>query len=145
MNNESIKIILKKLVNVGNPGFLLHLLNDVGSFVKAHQNGFPNDGNTTRSYLVIGNDTFLLSGRLLSSIEKYPESCCLIYLSKEDYIKLTKLLGMSTKEVDIKKLMKLLRKVDNIRNYKLIMEVISTSFSTNMSIIQLCQLVRQQI
>lgn len=141
MNNSSIKVILQKLVNVGNPVFLVKLLNNTSSFVKEHQNKHPNQDNSEKVYVSIANEIFLLTGKSFIKVDKLPEDCSLVILSKENYDELATFLKISDSKVNLKKLMKSLRKVDNIKRYQEIMRIISSSFSTNMSIPQLTHVV----
>lgn len=141
MNNSSKKVLLQRLAKVGNPVFLVKLLNSISSFIKSHQNDYPNEDNSKELYISVGHDIFLLKGKSFIQVDNLPNDCSLVVLSKENYDELASLLKIDNSKVDLKKFMKSLRKVDSVKRYQEIMEIISPSFSTNMSIPQLTQLV----
>ena len=141
MNNSSKKVLLQKLAKVGNPVFLVKLLNSISSFIKSHQNDHPNEDNPKELYIAVGQDIFLLKDESFIQVDNLPSDCSLVVLSKENYDELVSFLKIDNSEIDLKKLIRSLRKIDNIKRYQEIMKIISPSFSTNMSISQLTQLV----
>lgn len=144
--HSNLKKIKNRLSNVGSPVFMYHLLNDTVSFIKEHQSEYPCNEEVKKAYIVIGESKFILQEQKISGFsEIYPTGCPLITMSKENYLELMSFLGESNTKIDLKRLIQLLRKVDNIKKYKEIMGIISNSFSTNMSVIQLSRLVVQQI
>lgn len=128
--------ILKRLKNVGNPMFLLRLLNSGTKFVSSHQMA-EKAHDTSRLFLDISTEYFEFHGKKLTSIDKIPAGSALIRVSRDAVENVAKIINSDADDVNV--LFKDLRRSRNIKKYALLLDALDKDCQMN---IQLTQLVK---
>ncbi|UXV61695.1 hypothetical protein [Lactococcus cremoris] len=120
--DNSINKILGRLSNVGNPIFLLRMLQEIRGYIKKHPLDYPISDNFNNVYFDIEGEISLIENMLV-----------------------TKGVTLPAKANVITFLLKEMRSVKNIKKYQEILEAGDESFSTNLTSNRFALIVLNQI
>ena len=131
VDNEKV---LKRLKNVGNPIFLLKLINNTTKFINTHQM-MNKAKNVSEIYLNISLEYYIYMNGVWKKTDILNDESGVIQVSKEAVDELAELLESDSS--DINKMFKEMRRIKNIQRYQEIFEIFDNSFKINLSISQL--------
>lgn len=126
--------ILKKLKNVGNPIFLLRLINSTNKFITSHQ-VIPKAKDSSRLFVGISGRYFEYKDKKLQTVPEILDGYSFIKVSQETVDSIAKIVNADGD--DLNKLFKELRKVKNIKKYQMIFEILDSDFELNLQLTQL--------
>ena len=126
--------LLKKLKNVGNPLFLVKMMNQGNKFMASHQIE-PKAEETDRMFLDISGVYYELQKKQAVPVETIDAKYIVIKMSQQAVDALAELTQSDSKNLN--KLLKDLKKVENIKKYQEIFAILDDSFAINVSVSQL--------
>ena len=126
--------VLNKLKKVGNPLFLMKLMNQANKFIASHQME-PKAEDTSRLFLIVSNDCYEFNGKKFVTIEHVEAGYACMKVSKEALSELATFIGSETN--DVNKLFKDLKKAEHVKQYQNILAILDDSFTINLSVSQL--------
>ncbi|MDG4956416.1 hypothetical protein [Lactococcus lactis] len=142
---NNINKVLGRLSNVGNPIFLLKMLQDIRRYIKRHFGDYPTSHEYNTIYFDIEGKIYLIENMLVTKVATLPDKANLINLSEQALYKIAHLLGVKNDEMMISNLLKEMRSIKNIKKYQDLLEVGDASFSTNLTSNQFALIVLNQI
>ena len=126
--------LFKKLKNVGNPLFLVKMMNQGNKFMASHQIE-PKAEETDRMFLDISGVYYELQKKQAVPVETIDAKYIVIKMSQQAVDALAELTQSDSKNLN--KLLKDLKKVENIKKYQEIFAILDDSFAINVSVSQL--------
>lgn len=142
---NNINKVLGRLSNVGNPIFLLKMLQEIRRYIKRHFLDYPTSHEYNTIYFDIEGKIYLIENMLVTKVATLPDKANLINLSEQALYKIAHLLGVKNDEMMISNLLKEMRSIKNIKKYQDLLEVGAASFSTNLTSNQFALIVLNQI
>ncbi|MGF2028172.1 hypothetical protein ACQUFH_01225 [Lactococcus lactis] len=130
--------VLKKLKKVGNPMFLLRMINEVTKFIASHQMN-EKAINTETIYADISGVSYKFNEKKLDKIKGFDGNAAYVKVSQTAINEVAELI--SSDNEDLNKLLKDLRKVRNLKLYKEILNILDSSFEINISLTQLIKFI----
>ncbi|WP_050800251.1 hypothetical protein [Lactococcus cremoris] len=143
--DNSINKILGRLSNVGNPIFLLRMLQEIRGYIKKHPLDYPISDNFNNVYFDIEGEISLIENMFVTKGVTLPAKANVITLSEQALYKIALLVGVVNDEMLISNLLKEMRSVKNIKKYQEILEAGDESFSTNLTSNRFALIVLNQI
>ncbi len=140
---SEINNIFNRLKTVGNPQFLIGLLNSINKLFK-NRIEYPMDNNTNKIYFRIDNEYFKIDNLKVESINILPKACPFFSLSKTSIFAILELLDI-TGEDYLNDLLIQLKRIKNIRRYKEIIKIIQSDFKTNMTVLEFTKIIVNQL
>lgn len=125
----SEKVLLKKLQSVGNPFVLLKMMNDARQFVKQHQVDFPKNDDKT-IYIQIDDEFYKFEQNMIESSPQITAGNY-IFISKIALEKLKLSLELDS-NASLTDVLSALRKIKNLKKYKVLFEAVDKDFKTNL-------------
>lgn len=141
--------VCARLKNVGNPMFLLKMSYDIRKFLQEHQVDFPQTGDFDRVFVEVSDQAFECYDAGVVKLELMPEKGSLVRLSRASLIEIAENLQIEfdkkNDESLLSSLLTELRKIKHLKEYKIILMIIDSSFQTNLKMTELVKIVINQL
>jgi hypothetical protein len=137
--------ILERISVIGNPVFLLKMLNDINRLMKEHRESYPIGDKCRDLYLIVGERYYKILKKEFVISKDLPSEACIVRLSHSDLRKVGNIVGVKNRKDEINEIYTQLRRIKNIKQYNIIIEAVRPSFSTNLSMAQLATIVVEQV
>ncbi|PLW60934.1 hypothetical protein [Lactococcus lactis] len=141
---NDLKLIFSKTSFLGNPAKLIKLVWQFESLTKKQRSTYPNSLVTEELYVKIGEEIYQLQNKKFIKGKFLPNEANLIIISKKA-LEHSLIIVEKPGDGDINQLLKGLHKEKGIEKYQEIIDEISESFLTNVSMKKLINIVRKQM
>lgn len=129
--------ILNKLKNVGNPMFLLRLINNTNKLLSKNQ--MPEKAQSpSQLFIEISGKSYRYQDKKLLGTETIDEGSALVKTDQETVDKIAELIESDS--TNINKIFKDLRRVKNIERYQEIYAILDQNFKINVTLSDLVKL-----
>lgn len=125
--------ILMKLKNVGNPIFLLRLINSTNKLIANNQMSVKAK-DLSRLFVDIGGKGYEYENGTLVRNDFIEEDYAMVKVQKDTINDIARLIGSENDNINI--LFRDLRRVKNIKKYDKIFQILDNNFETNISLAQ---------
>lgn len=125
--------ILSKLKKVGNPIYLLRLINNTNKLISANQMK-TKAKDTSQLFLDIDGSYYEYENRKFSPTTVIEENTAIVKISEETVDRISLLVGNNSDDINV--LFRELRRVKNIKKYDKIFQILDNNFETNISLAQ---------
>ncbi|MBN7275438.1 hypothetical protein GNF18_09825 [Ligilactobacillus pobuzihii] len=129
--------ILNKLKNVGNPMFLLRLINNTNKLLSKNQMS-EKAQSPSQLFIEISGKPYRYQDKKLLGTETIDEGSALVKTDQETVDKIAELIESNS--TDINKVFKDLRRVKNIERYQEIYAILDQNFKINVTLSDLVKL-----
>lgn len=126
--------VLKKLKNVGNPMFIVHLINSTNKLISKNQAEKKAQDISSLFFDISGN-YYEYDDKQIVSTDTVEGDSALISMKKDTVKQVSEIIGSDSS--DLNKLFKDLRKVRNIKKYEELYNVLDQNFRINVTLSQL--------
>lgn len=133
----SEKVLLKKLQSVGNPFVLLKMMNDARLFVKQHQVDFPKNDDKA-IYIQLDDEFYKFEHNMIEGSPRITAGNY-IFILKNALEKLKVSLELDS-DASLTDVLSALRKIKNLKKYKVLFEAVDKEFKTNIQMSDLVEI-----
>lgn len=141
---NDINFIFSKFSLLSSPVSLLKLFRQFEKLMKKPKINYVKSKKSEILFLKIDEAVYQLEEKKFIKFYALPEEANLVIISKVAYINCLKIIGAPI-DTDLNQLLRKLRKEKDLKKFQEIIEAISDSFSTNLSLRDLMKIVKKQM
>lgn len=141
---NDIALIFSKLGFLSSPLNLLKIFQKFEKIMKKPKLDYAKSKNSVDLFLKIDDDIFKFDKNKFIKFTALPKEANLVIISKTAYLNCLKLLG-SSMDTELNQFLKIVSKEKDLKKFPKMIEEISGSFSTNLSMKELIVIIRKQM
>lgn len=141
---SDLSLIFSKFSFLGNPTKLIKMLWKLENLIKKQKSNYPKPDISDMLYVQVEDDIYRLQKKKFIKEAILPNEANVIILSKLALVNSSKIVG-NPADGDLNQILKALRKEKNLKKCQEIINEISDSFLTNLSIKELIKIIRKQM
>ena len=141
---NDLKLIFSKLSSLENPAKIVKIVWQLDSLMKKQKTDYPKPTNNVDLYVMIGDEIYQLEKKKLIQKSSLPKEANLMMISKVAFDNILKVMQVPA-NADVNQFLRAVRKEKSLQKYQEIINELSDSFLTNLSMKELIKIGRKQV